>query len=195
MSGVFSAVILAGGRSSRMGTEKALLPTADGRRLWERQRDVLKDAGAAEIFISARPDQIWARNAAGISAVVHDAEPDCGPLAGICAALGRARESHLAVLAVDLPEMTPEWFEALKARCVAGCGVVGRRGSFFEPLAAIYPREIFPRVQAAFAKKELSLQTMLTGAMRDGSMRERAIAAEEMTWFRNWNDSRVSENR
>ena len=36
--------------------------------------------------------------------------------------------------------MTSEWFAARLAECAPGVGVVGRRGEFFEPLAAIYPR-------------------------------------------------------
>ena len=54
----FSAVLLAAGRSTRMGIDKALIEVS-GRPLWSRQRDVLADAGAAEIFLSARPEQRW----------------------------------------------------------------------------------------------------------------------------------------
>ena len=48
----FAAVLLAGGRSRRMGRDKALLPLADGRLLWQRQWDVLRELGPAELFVS-----------------------------------------------------------------------------------------------------------------------------------------------
>src|SRR4051812_7329223 len=97
----FSAVVLAAGRSTRMGRDKASLEV-DGVPLWRRQRDLLAAAGASEIFLSVRPDQIWARDAlasGGFAAELHDAMPSAGPLSGFTAALERTTHSHLAVLA------------------------------------------------------------------------------------------------
>ena len=51
----FSAVLLAGGRSTRMGRDKALLPLADGRLLWQRQLAVLEQLAPAELFFSGPP--------------------------------------------------------------------------------------------------------------------------------------------
>ena len=137
----FSAVLLAAGRSTRMGRDKALLEFA-GTPLWQHQRDTLARAGAAEILLSARPEQAWAQSAAArFAAVLHDAQPDCGPLIGLTAGLERSTHPHLAVLAIDLPRVTAEWFTARRDECTADVGVVGRRGMFFEPLAAIYPRD------------------------------------------------------
>lgn len=183
-----SAVLLAAGQSSRMGREKALLLEADGRTWWERQRDVLTHAGAAEIFLSARPDQSWARAAAGFGAVVGDAVKDGGPLGGIVAALERATQPHLAVLAVDLPRMEPAWFDTLRADCAAGVGAVGRRGGFFEPLAAIYPREFLPLAHDACARGEFSLQRLLADATRRGLLHAREITAAESAMFENRNE-------
>lgn len=170
-----------------MGREKALLEI-DGRPLWRRQRDMLIDAGAAEILLSARPDQVWARSAGGFAAVVADAMPSCGPLSGLTAGLERASHAHVAVLAVDLPAMRPTWFQSLLERCAPGVGVVGRRGEFFEPLAAVYPREIMPFAWEALVRGELSLQSLLAPAVAHGLLRERIISAPEAEWFRNWNE-------
>src|SRR5687768_13384498 len=99
-----------------MGREKALLEV-EGTPLWQRQREVLANAGAAEIFLSARPDQAWSRTTKGFDAVIHDAMPGCGPMVGITAAIERSRYSLVAVLAVDLPVMTPTWFQSLSGAC------------------------------------------------------------------------------
>ena len=173
-----------------MRRDKALLEVA-GRPLWERQREVLVRAGAATIFLSARADQSWAESATGFGGVVRDAAVDSGPLGGIVAALERCQQSHLAVLAVDLPEMEPVWFSALLASCTPGRGAVGRNGKWFEPLAAIYPRELLPLARVALERRELSLQKMLAAAVTQNLMAERPISVAEMPLFANWNEPSV----
>jgi molybdenum cofactor guanylyltransferase len=123
-SSSFSAVLLAAGRSSRMGRDKALL-VVDGVPLWARQHGVLAQAGAKEIFLSARPEQEWVRGATKFSGLVVDAITNGGPLVGITAGLERSTHRWLAVLAVDLPRMSAAWFKALLADCKPGVGVVG----------------------------------------------------------------------
>jgi len=192
MNRTFSAVVLAAGRSTRMGTEKALLD-ADGRAWWERQCDVLREAGAGEVFLSARSDQRWAEDPAVISrfdAVVRDAVPDCGPLGGIAAALVQATYPQVAVLAIDLPGMQATWFRALLEKTQSGVGVVGRRDHCFEPLAALYPRELSGLAHEALAAGEYSLQRLLREAVAGGFMRVTDIPPEQALWFENWNEPR-----
>lgn len=179
----FSAVLLAAGRSRRMGSDKALLTTVDGQAWWERQCAVLTQAGAAEILISARPEQTWVPVGA---MVVRDAEENGGPLAGIVAALERAAHGHVAVLAVDLPAMQAEWFARLLAQCEPGVGAVGKNGDYFEPLAAIYPREILPGARAALVRGEGSLQRLIAAEAARFAVLE--INADEAAWFENRNE-------
>ena len=188
----FSAILLAAGRSTRMGCDKALLEL-DGAPLWSRQHDVLARAGAAEMLLSARPEQTWTRTAAPhFSAVVHDSCPNSGPLAGLTAGLERATHPHLAVLAIDLPRIGAAWFTILRAGCSPGVGAVGRRIDagkvYFEPLAAIYPRELMPLAWAALARGELSLQRLLISAVEQRVMCVHEITAVETPLFENWNE-------
>jgi molybdopterin-guanine dinucleotide biosynthesis protein A len=97
------------------------------------------------------------------------------------------RGTHLAVLAVDLPKMVPEWFVELQAQCGPGSGVVGRREGFFEPLAAIYPREIGPAFADAGARGDFSLQRLLADTVARGGMSVREITEPEWPGFENWN--------
>ena len=183
----FDAVLLAAGHSIRMRRDKALLEIA-GRPMWQRQRDVLAGAGARAILLSARSDQPWADAAAGFGGIVRDASLDSGPLGGIVAALEQCGQSHLAVLAVDLPHMEPAWFAALVADCAPGRGMVGRSGKWFEPLAAIYPRELLPLARAALERRELSLQKILAAGVEQQLLRVREISAAEAPLFTNWNE-------
>ena len=189
----FSAVLLAAGLGTRMGRDKAILLAPDGRPLWERQRDLLVASGAAEIIFSVRPAQTWVPRDPSLL-LVHDREPGLGPLAGLVAALERAMCAHLAVLAIDLPRIESAWFTALLADCASGIGVVGCRAdagsgkNFFEPLAAIYPREILPLARAALAEKKLSVHQLLATAVAQGLLRVRKISAAETPQFENWNE-------
>src|SRR3954471_22198373 len=76
-----TAVLMAGGRSRRMGRDKAELELG-GRALWERQIEVLR---------ALRPDALWVSGRAyGEVEAVADAWPDCGPLGGLASVLQRA---------------------------------------------------------------------------------------------------------
>lgn len=184
-----------------MGRDKALLEV-DGVSLWQRQRDVVAEAGAKEIFLSARPDQAWAHPTGaavlrgesapqGFAAVLHDAMPGCGPLVGITAGLERAANPLLAVIAVDLPAVAPAWFTALLSDCTPRCGVVGWNGEFYEPLAAIFPREMKWPCWEALARGEYSLQRLIAAAVEAGLMKARRIEPEDRRLFANWNEPAV----
>jgi molybdopterin-guanine dinucleotide biosynthesis protein A len=177
-----SAVLLAGGQSSRMGCDKALLPLG-GEPLWRRQWTLLATAGANDRWLSVRPDQTWVPPDLP---VLHDAVTNAGPLAGIAAALERTRGTHLMVLAVDLPQMRAAWFERLRAHCAPGIGAVGRRDGWFEPLAAIYPRELARPAVAALIRGEYALQRFLVAA--GSAMMPVDIGDAEAGWFANWNE-------
>jgi molybdopterin-guanine dinucleotide biosynthesis protein A len=83
--------------------------------------------------------------------------------------------------------MGPDWFRALRADCLPGVGVIGRRGGFFEPLAAIYPREFKWLAWAALARGDYALQRLAAQAVQEGLLRVREIRTEEAEWFANWN--------
>lgn len=92
------AILLAGGRSVRMGQDKAAL-VVDGRRLVERAIDALRPLGGR--IIVARGDQ----PSLGLSDEVAD-DPDVrGPLAGVVAAAALITAEVVAVVAVDMPQI------------------------------------------------------------------------------------------
>ena len=92
----FSALILAGGQSSRMGRDKALLQL-NGQSLLAHMQQLALNSGATEVLIS--------RNQPGFIADAESAQQQ-GPLAGILAALQHCSGSQLLVLPVDTPLLT-----------------------------------------------------------------------------------------
>lgn len=95
--------VLAGGRSRRMGTDKALI-SLDGVTLVERAVDALRSAGADPVVVIGgdRP----AIEALGLDAV-DDVWPGEGPLGGIITALRTVTTDSVAVLSCDLTAASP----------------------------------------------------------------------------------------
>jgi molybdopterin-guanine dinucleotide biosynthesis protein A len=132
----FSAVILAGGKSSRMGRDKAWLEV-DGKSLLGRQIQLVRAIGAHEVFISGRTEVDYA----GFDCpVLRDRLVDVGPLGGIERALTEASAPLVLVLAVDMPRMTPQFLRELLLRSDDGVGVIPRVNGEIEPLAAFYQK-------------------------------------------------------
>jgi phospholipid/cholesterol/gamma-HCH transport system ATP-binding protein len=132
-----TAFILAGGKSTRMGAEKAFV-TLNGRSLLERMLDVVKTVtpdvriiGDAQKFSQFAP-------------TVEDIFRDCGPLGGIHAAL-RASPSELnLILAVDLPLVSTALLQYLITRAQSAPGAsatVPHAAGGWQPLCAVYRRE------------------------------------------------------
>lgn len=182
----FAAAILAGGGSSRLGTDKALLPW-EGRRLLDRQLDVLRALGPAEILVSGRPGADYAAPGA---TVVLDAEPGLGPLGGLAAVLGAITAPHLVLLAVDLPAMTTAFLRSLLAGRKTGRGVVPRSAAGWEPLAAIYPREILPLARSHLAHRTLAMHRLIEAGVTAGMLQEVSVPGDALELFRNVNTPR-----
>ncbi|MFZ5657118.1 MAG: molybdenum cofactor guanylyltransferase, partial [Pseudomonadota bacterium] len=93
MAAEFQAILLAGGRSTRMGRDKALLAW-QGRPLIDHMLDRLREAGASRVHVSGdRPAY------GGIA----DAWPGRGPVAGIASVLPACGDGPVVVVPVDLP--------------------------------------------------------------------------------------------
>jgi molybdopterin-guanine dinucleotide biosynthesis protein A len=132
-----SAFILAGGKSTRMGTDKAFLQF-NGRRLLERALTLTRSIAPNVVIIGA------ATKFAPFGSVVEDIFPGCGPLAGIHAALQSSRSELNLILAVDLPFVTPELLMFLRKKAVeatTALATVPRTVQGWQPLCAFYRRE------------------------------------------------------
>ena len=147
----FSGVVLAGGKSRRMGFPKHLIEI-EGVPLWRRQMDLLSRAGAGATALSLGSEQPVPDPAIE---VVLDAFPDSGPLGGIAAALTWSPHPLVLVLAVDLPLMTLEVLQKILDMCDEQHGCVPYLENDPEPLAAIYP----------IAALDLALQRLKSGRL------------------------------
>jgi molybdopterin-guanine dinucleotide biosynthesis protein A len=155
--------VLAGGKSSRMGSDKAFLET-DGQTLLDRALDAL-DVVCSCVKIVGDPDKFAKYEATKFGRAVADIFPDCGPLGGIHAALAQSSAELNLMLAVDMPFVSSELLEFLfKAAGNARDAVVTvpRTSYGLQPLCAVYRRDFSAvaeqqlragnyRIDAAFA--------------------------------------------
>jgi molybdenum cofactor guanylyltransferase len=171
----FSAVLLAGGESRRMGRDKAAVVFRE-EPLWRRQLRVLRDLGPEKVFVSARTESSWLPDDMEL---LLDEPPSRGPLSGLTKALAQMQTSHLLVLAVDMPFVTREQLQLLCSKATGGCGVVPLIQERAEPLAAIYPREAAADFVAALAGNDFSLQRLIRQLVAAGKMRTFPVPAED----------------
>jgi molybdopterin-guanine dinucleotide biosynthesis protein A len=179
----FSALVLAGGESRRMGQDKAWLEF-EGRPLLARAVATLKSAGVEEILISGRPGGDYSRFGCP---VLFDLEPGFGPVGGIERGLQRARFGLVIVLAVDLPRVTPQFLRHLKQQCDPLTGAVPEYHGKFEPLAAIYPKRCHALTLELMVRFERAARAFAAACFRERAIRAVPVSAAEAGCLENWN--------
>lgn len=138
--------VLAGGRSSRMGAEKALLRLR-GEPLVAHALRTLRQAGLEVWIAGARaPLEEFAP-------VVRDAEADRGPLGGICAALEATDARRAVFVPVDLPLLPAAAVTFLleEARKADAAVAVLAMDKFVQTFTAVVDRAVLPRLRAELA--------------------------------------------
>lgn len=140
------AFVLAGGASTRMGRDKALLEIS-GRPLIALALDKLSALGLAHQprIAGSRPDL------APFAPVVPDNFPGCGPLAGIEAAMTASDADLHLFLPVDLPNLPVKFLAwmAHRAESSQAAATIPLLASRPQPLCAVYRRTLLPGLRSA----------------------------------------------
>jgi len=141
---------MAGGKSRRMGRDKAWIDLGDGRPIVRRVIDVMSEV-ADEVFIVANDE----RYASLGLRVVPDRYPDGGALGGIATGIGAASHDRVLVAACDMPFLRPEVFRLLVERSEGYDAVVPRVGGEQETLHALYTKACLPAIERALASGKM----------------------------------------
>ena len=140
--------VLAGGQSSRMGEDKALV-LFNGRPLVERALGILRAAGLEASIAGARTASAL-QTLKAFAPVVEDAETAPGPLSGICAALASTAARWAVFLPVDLPLMPATLIEFLldHARITGRAVTLASVNGFAQSFPAVLDRVVLPALDA-----------------------------------------------
>lgn len=146
--------VLVGGRSSRMGRDKARLQIGSGLLVEDVAAKVAN--AAARVALVGPPE----RYVDLPFECLADLRPQCGPLGGIETALAADYGELNLVTGCDMPDLAPEWLQELvsTARRTHALCVVTRDGAGkIHPLCAVYRRECLPLVRGAIDAGKLKL--------------------------------------
>jgi molybdopterin-guanine dinucleotide biosynthesis protein A len=135
-----TGVILAGGKSRRMGEDKRFV-TVGGVTLLDRCRSVMVENFSEVLIITAQDSPPL--EAAGCS-VHQDLIPDCGSLGGLYTGLYHARHNRIFVVACDMPFLDSEMMHFFAVRDHDADIVIGRLPSGLQPLHAVYGKRTLP---------------------------------------------------
>lgn len=128
-----SLALLVGGRSTRMGEDKAFAPFQDGT-LLEWMRDRVAPL-FSHVFVVARDSSRF--HGMGLPVVI-DALREHGSAVGVYTAVLAAPTERVICLACDMPFVTPQFLRILAERSKGFDVFVPRHGDYMQPLCAVY---------------------------------------------------------
>ena len=182
MSSATTLVLLAGGQSSRMGTNKALLRFASGETVIERIIRRVAPLATETIIVTNTPDTYAFLRLP----MFGDVYPGMSSLGGIYTGVLKAGEDRSLVLSCDLPLVSAELLTYLLDLPFDYDLLMPWVGGRQQPLHAIYGKSCLPAMQAQIEAHDLKIVDLLD-TLRGRIVREDELRPEWLTSFRNMN--------
>ncbi|MCG0277771.1 MAG: molybdenum cofactor guanylyltransferase [Thermanaeromonas sp.] len=143
-----AGIVLAGGKSTRMGRNKALLPLGQETMIG-RVVGLLKLIFPEIIIVTNEPELYRDLQVT----LVRDVIPAQGPLSGIHAGLLASPYWYNFVVACDMPFINLELITFMVKEAQGFDGAVPRLGGFYQPLHAVYGRSCIEPIEACLKRK------------------------------------------
>ena len=153
-----TSIILAGGKSTRLGRSKAL-QTVQGKSLIQWVIDRLAILSTEIIIATAHGEEIPCSSPVRIR-IVADIYPHGGPLVGIYSGLAASSCSRAIVVGCDTPFLSVRLLEYMSQVSSVFDVVVPRIEDKVEPLCAIYSRSCLSTIQALLVQNELRISRL-----------------------------------
>ncbi|MFC1915251.1 molybdenum cofactor guanylyltransferase [Chloroflexota bacterium] len=171
-----SSIILAGGKSLRLGHDK-VLETVGNRSLLQLVVSTATSLSREVIIVTASEQTIpQSRNYPNLK-VATDIYPGKGPLVGIYTGLTNSTSFYNLVVASDMPFLNQDLLGYMIQLSINFDLVVPRVGNLVEPLHAVYTKSCFAPIEHMIKQDELSVNQLL------GSVKTRYVEAEEIERF------------
>jgi molybdopterin-guanine dinucleotide biosynthesis protein A len=151
-----TAIILAGGQSKRMGTDKALLKL-EGVTMLERVVELCK-IGCENILISSNNP----KHAKFGFPVVTDEFKNCGPISGIHAGLKKSETDWNFIISVDAPFVEPLFLNFLISEINDSDAVVPIHDKGKEPLIALYHKNCTLKIEKRILAGDFIMHDLVT---------------------------------
>ncbi len=146
---MLTGVVLAGGKSSRFGRNKAL-EVLRGKRLIDHGVEMLRNHCDPILVVANDLNPYYDIDAV----LIQDVIPNEGPLGGIYTGLLFSPHDWVFVRATDMPFMVPELLDGMLSLRENADVVAPRRGEYYEPLLALYSRRCIPAIASALEAGE-----------------------------------------
>jgi molybdopterin-guanine dinucleotide biosynthesis protein A len=154
-----TGVLLAGGKSRRMGEDKRYLVVGE-QTLLERSLGVLRSMFHEVLVVIAQdsvPLDIDAR-------VVRDLVPDCGSLGGIYTGLTQATTPYIFAVACDMPFLNQAVITQFTNRRDTADIVMARLATRLHPMHALYGKGCLPAMEQMIVARQLKIQELVSHA-------------------------------
>lgn len=166
-----TGILLAGGKSRRMGKDKRFLEIGT-RTLLERSLDILRSVFQDVMIVIAQGSP----ELPSVVPVAHDLVAECGSLGGLYTGLKRAGTSRVFVVACDMPffdQETVRYFVDLKSEADI---VMAKLHNGWHPMHALYGRRCLPVMESMMAARDLRIHRLV----EDSTLRSHIVTAEDL---------------
>ena len=179
-----AGVILAGGRSTRFGSNKALAIVND-KPLVQNVVNIMSGMFQECLLVTNTPDEYEFLSLP----MTYDRYKGSGPLAGIHAALLEVKQPRIFVVACDMPNLSPELIQYLCS--INGQGydaIIPMLGKGQEPLFGIYHKNSLTHIETSLQNNDCKVSMALEGLhVRQVSEQEVLSIAGSLNCFKNIN--------
>lgn len=170
-----SGVLIAGGRSRRMGQDKRFMKVS-GRSVFDRTLALLRATFTENIVVLAEPIQMLDLHSCP---VVYDLIPNAGSLGGLYTGLMTASRPRVFAVACDMPFLDIEVIRFMLSHGEATDVVVANLGGRFQPMHTMYSKRCTPFLQAMAQEQDLKIQKLF----QEKELRMRILTENDLRAF------------
>ncbi|HUE69597.1 MAG TPA: molybdenum cofactor guanylyltransferase [Pirellulaceae bacterium] len=180
-----AGIVLAGGTSTRMGRDKAMLPF--GKELMVQRLARILGEAVSPVVVGAAADQELPPLPPGVL-IARDERPGRGPLEGICAGLSKLAAERpdieaAFVTSCDVPLLSADFVRAMIGRLGDAEIAVPVEGDFPHPLTAVYRVSVLPHVRALLEADQLRTASLLDRVATARVDAHEFRAVDPQLWF------------